>query len=299
MEATHKTDGGIRFVFIQKLADVGQLIKVRLSILVVFSAAMAYLWTTNRNVDTVTIWLLSTGGFLITGSANIFNQVIERKSDKLMKRTFMRPLPDGRMKVRTAVLIGLLLGAAGLFLLSRINFLSAVLGALAMIIYTGIYTPMKKISPLTIIPGAVAGSLPVVIGCVAASGEISTPALILFMLQLVWQFPHTWSIAWLLNSEYNKAGIKMLPVADGRSKSSAVIILISTFLIIPSGLLFYMYESAGISVSWLLALAGIALTIFAFRLYLKRTDKSAVGLMLGSFAYLPIVLIILVIEKFL
>jgi protoheme IX farnesyltransferase len=299
MEAVNKITIPVTCTFRAKLSNYAQLVKLRLSLLVVFSASMAYLWATNRNVDVPTIWLLSIGGFLISGSANVFNQVIERNSDKLMKRTLKRPLPDERMKVSEAAALGIILGISGLFLLSRINFLSAILGASAMILYACIYTPLKKITPLTIIPGAVAGSLPVVIGCVAVTGEISLSASILFLIQFVWQFPHTWSIAWLLNDEYNKAGFKMLPSAGGRNKASAVIIMISTFLIIPAGLLMYMYESAGVYVSLLLVLAGISMTIFAFKLYCNRTEKSAAGLMLGSFAYLPFILIILVVEKFL
>ncbi len=298
MEITNDITMPVSRSFRAVLIDVSQLIKLRLSFLVVFSASMAYLWATNRNVDSTTIWLLSIGGFLITGSANIFNQVIERNSDKLMKRTLNRPLPDSRMKVGEAVSIAIVLGMSGLFLLSLINSLSAFLGAIALIIYAGIYTPLKKVTPLTVIPGAIAGSLPVMIGCVAANGDISGKAWILFLLQFIWQFPHTWSIAWLLNDEYKKAGIKMLPASGGRNTASAIIIMISTFLIIPAGWLMYMYESSGAPVSGLLAIAGIALTIMSYKLYRKRTDKSAVGLMLSSFAYLPLVLIILVVEKF-
>ena len=286
------------WTFRSKLSDYSQLIKLRLSFLVVFSAAMSYLWATNRNVDSLTIWLLSIGGFFITGSANIFNQIIEKDSDKLMKRTLTRPLPDGRMNIKEAYALGIIIGISGLFILSKINLLCTLLGALAMILYVGVYTPMKKISWLTIIPGAVAGSIPVVIGWVAATGEINRGAILLFLIQFVWQFPHTWSIAWLLNDEYNKAGIKIFPMKE-KNKFSAILILLSTFLIIPSGLLLYMYESSGIHVAWMIALAGTIMLLFAFRFYRVRTDKSVVGLMLSCFAYLPIVLIILVVEKFL
>jgi protoheme IX farnesyltransferase len=157
---------------------------------------------------------------------------------------------------------------------------------------------MKKISWLAVIPGAVAGSLPVVIGCVASTNEITRAALLLFLVQFIWQFPHTWSIAWLLHDDYNKAGLKLLPNSS-KNKQTAILILVSTFLIIPSGLLLYMYESTGFHVTWIIALAGIVMLIFAGRLYHHRTDKSAVGLMLSCFAYLPLVLIILVIGKFL
>lgn len=299
MEAVNKIGVHAVPAFRSKIYDYIQLVKLRLSLLVVFSASMAYLWATEGKIDILTIWLLSIGGFLITGSANVFNQVIERNSDKLMKRTLNRPLPDKRLKVKEAAVLGIILGISGLFILSRINLLSAILGAVAIVLYVCVYTPLKKITPLTIIPGALAGSLPIVIGCVAATGEISFQAWMLFLLQFVWQFPHTWSIAWLLSDEYNKAGIKMLPTTEGRNKASAAIILASTFLIVPAGLLMYMYESTGMHACWLLALAGITLTIFAYKLYNRKTDRSAIGLMLGSFVYLPFVLIILVVEKFL
>jgi protoheme IX farnesyltransferase len=281
-----------------KLSDYAQLVKIRLSFLVVFSAAMAYLWATDRHVNSLTIWLISIGGFLVTGAANTINQIIERDSDKLMKRTFKRPLPEGRIRVKEAFVFAIVIGTLGLFILSKVNPLCAILGALAIVLYAGVYTPLKQISRLTIIPGAIAGSIPVVIGCVAATGKFSTEALLLFSIQFVWQFPHTWSIAWLLDDEYSKAGIKMMPTAGGRTRTSAIIILLSTFLIIPAGLLLYMYQSAGVNVTWLLALAGVGMVVFAYKLYRNRTNKSALGLMFGSFAYLPFILIVLVIAKF-
>jgi protoheme IX farnesyltransferase len=282
-----------------RFTDYCQLIKMRLSFLVVFSASMAYLWATNRHVEPLTIWFLSIGGFLITGAANTFNQVIEKNSDKLMKRTLTRPLPGGRMNVAEALIFAFTIGIAGAFFLFKINILCGFLGVSALLIYAGIYTPLKKITPLTIFPGAVAGSLPVVIGCVAATGEITKGAVILFAIQFIWQFPHTWSIAWLLDEEYNKAGIKMLPTAGGRNKASAIIILLSTFLIIPAGVLLYMYQSAGVNVTWALVIAGVIFSVFAYNLYTERTHKSALRLMFGSFAYLPFVLIVLVLAKFL
>jgi heme o synthase len=288
----------LRQLVAKKASHYAQLIKIRLSLLVVFSAAMAYLWTTDRNVDAVTIWLLSVGGFFITGSANILNQIIEKKPDRLMKRTAERPLASGRMEVREAGFLALVLGVSGLFLLFKINTLCALLGLIAMFSYTCVYTPMKKVSWLSILPGAIAGSLPVVIGSVAAAGIITTEAMVLFLLQFIWQFPHTWSIAWLLNDDYQRAGFRMLPVLK-KDKMSAAIILMSTFLIIPSGLLLNMYGSSGVYVTWILVLAGLIMLLFAYRLFRLRTDHSALGLMFSCFTYLPFVLIILVAEKFL
>jgi protoheme IX farnesyltransferase len=283
--------------FSKKTADYVQLIKLRLTLLVVFSSAMAYLWATDRNVDTLTIWLLSSGGFLITASSNIFNQIIEARLDGLMKRTAKRPLPDGRISKKEAFWMGLLTGMTGLLILSKINFLSIMLGAAAMMIYIFLYTPLKTTTWLAVVPGAIAGSLPVVIGCIAASNSITHQALLLFSLQFLWQFPHTWSIAWLLNDDYNRAGIKLLP-ANEKNKKAASLITLSTFLMIPAAFLLYMYELSGILVTGVIALAGIILLVFSIQFYQKRTDKSAVRLMLNSLAYLPLVLLILVAEKF-
>ncbi len=288
---------GIRADIKAKVSDYLQLMKVRLSFLVVFSAAMAYLWAVNRLVDPLTIWLLSSGGFLVTGAANTLNQVIERGSDKLMKRTCNRPLSSGRMEASEALIFATVTGLAGLALLSEINLTCSLLCAAAAILYAVVYTPLKKVNYFAILPGAVAGSLPVVIGCVAAAGRLTMEAGMLFALQLIWQFPHTWSIAWLLDEEYKKAGIRMMP-AGGTNKTSAVIILISTFLIIPACLLLHMYCSAGIGVTWLMVAAGFSLTMLSYRLCLKPDRKSALGLMFGSFAYLPFVLIVIVIAKF-
>ncbi len=281
-----------------KIRDYAQLMKVRLSFMVVFSASMAYLWATHRNVQPATIFLLSIGGFLITGSANIINQILERSSDKLMKRTMLRPLPDGRMASNEALILALSTGFAGVILLNKISLLCGMLGAVALIMYGFIYTPLKKKTWLTVVPGAISGSLPVVIGVVAAKGTITHEAIILFLIQFVWQFPHTWSIAWLQEEEYAKSGIRMLP-AGGKCKGTAALMMVSTFLMIPAAFLLAMYESCGVHVYWTVAIAGAILTAFSYVHYRNQTNKTALRLMLSSIAYLPIVLIILVIEKML
>ncbi len=289
--------GSITQLLKTKLADYIQLIKLRLSLLVVFSAAMAYLWVCN-NVSPSVMLLLSLGGFMITGAANILNQVIERDSDKLMKRTEKRPLPEGRLKVGEALILAFLLGVSGLVLLGQINSLCAILGAIAIFIYAGIYTPLKKITHLVVVPGAIAGSLPVVIGCIAATGGFSTAAWLLFSIQFIWQFPHTWSIAWLLSDEYDKPKIKMMPMKGGRTKRAALSIFVSSFFLVPCGLLLYMFHSASIIEAVLITIIGGGMVYFGYKLYAKREAKSSLGLMFASFGYLPLVLIVLVIAKF-
>jgi protoheme IX farnesyltransferase len=259
---------------------------------------MSYLWAINRNVDFTTIWLLSIGGFFITAASNIFNQILEVKSDGLMKRTSERPLPAGRVEIREAAILGFTLAFAGLLLLLKINVLSFLLGCVAILFYVCVYTPLKKITWLTVVPGALAGSLPVLIGCTAAIGKISEHAIVLFLVQFIWQFPHTWSVAWLLNDDYNKAGFKMLPTPGIKSKHASFLIMLSTFLIVPAVLLLYMYESVGIYVLTVISIFGGILFLSSFVFYKIRTEKSALTLMLGCIVFLPVLFILLVAEKF-
>lgn len=284
--------------FAEILVDCGQLMKLRLSVVVVFSSSMAYLWACNRHVDVKTIWLLSIGGFFITAASNALNQVLERKQDALMKRTAQRPLPTGRLPLRQALLLAAVWGIAGAALLLQINLLCGMLGIAALLIYVLVYTPMKKISSLAVLPGAVAGSLPVVIGVAAAAGTLVPAAVTLFIFQFIWQFPHTWTIAWLQNDDYNKAGFKMLPSCQ-KGDWPAFLIMLSTFLIIPACLLLHMYKSVGASVAWILALAGSGLLILSITHYRLQSQKSALALMLSCLAFLPLAFIVLVIEKFL
>lgn len=280
------------------LADCRQLMKVRLSVVVVFSASMAYLWACNNHVDAKTIWLLSIGGFLLTAASNTLNQILERNSDALMKRTAQRPLPTGRMNARQAFLLALIWGGLGTLFLLKINMLCGVLGLSSLLVYALVYTPMKKISSFAVFPGALAGSLPVVIGVAAATGALTSAGITLFIFQFIWQFPHTWTIAWLQNDEYNRAGLKMLP-SSRHGELPAFLILLSTFLIIPASLLLYMYEFAGVHVIWILVLAGVALLGLSVAHYRRRSRRSALALMLSCLVYLPASLVLLVIEKFL
>jgi protoheme IX farnesyltransferase len=243
--------------------------------------------------------MLSTGGFLVTGAANIFNQILERESDLLMSRTANRPVAAKRITPVHALLSGVVMAAVGILLLWRINNLCALFGFVALAVYVGAYTPLKNKTSLSVVPGAISGSMPVLIGCVAGSGSITTGAVILYLLQFIWQFPHTWSIAWLLKDEYDKAGIKLLPNGGKQGKSTAMLIMASTFLMIPAGLLLYMYNTVGSHICWVLCMAALVLCIPAIQLYYKHSRKWALRLMFGSIIYLPLLLILLVIEKYL
>jgi len=179
--------------------------KLRLSSLVVFSAAISYL-VAPGSFNLTAFLALIIGGFLVTAASNGYNQLLERDLDKLMDRTRNRPLPQGKMAVVEGVVVASIFAVVGLFLLWYfLNPLSLVLGTLATFLYVVIYTPMKRIHPIAVLIGAFPGAIPPMLGYIAATGEFGLIPGILFAVQFVWQFPHFWAIAWRLHDDYQKA----------------------------------------------------------------------------------------------
>lgn len=279
-----------------KLRDYSQLTKMRLATLVVFSATMAFM-TAPGSVDFVKMGWLVLGGFLVTGSANGFNQVMERELDKLMDRTKSRPLPSIRMGVNEALMVCIITGIVGVFILwYYTNLASAILGLLAILLYTLVYTPMKRKSPIAVFIGAVPGAIPPLLGWVAATGNFNTAALLLFAIQFLWQFPHFWAIAWVMDDDYKKAGFNLLPTGK-RDKGSAMQTVLYTISLIPVAMMPWVFNVSG----WLSLVLMLAVTFYflfqAVQLYRDCTIESARKLMYGSFFYLPVVQIAMVIDK--
>lgn len=283
---------------ISKIYDYGLLIKFKLLLFVVFSAAFAFLLGTDGPVNWTKFICLSIGGFLVTGSANGLNEIFEKDYDKLMNRTMNRPLPANRMGVNEAMTVSVLLGLIGIFLLSTyLNITTGILGMIALFAYAFAYTPMKRISPFSVFVGAIPGAMPPMIGWVAATGQLNFEAFILFTLQFFWQFPHFWAIAWRLDDEYKKAGFVMLPSAGGKDKASAFQVVIYTASLIPVGLMPYWFKLSGLTSACIVTLAGIIFTIYALRLYKECSDKAARKVMFASIIYLPVVMGALVLDK--
>lgn len=244
------------------------------------------------------LFILIVGGFLVTASSNGFNQIIERHLDKLMTRTQNRPLPSGKMTLNQAYFIASTLGILGIILLWMfINPLSGILGTLALVLYTFVYTPMKQKTPLAVFVGAFPGAIPPMLGYVAVTGEMSLAAVILFSVQFMWQFPHFWAIAWVLDDDYKKAGFYMLPSKAGRDKSSAFQVLIYTLCLLPVSLMPIVYNISGSVAAIIIIISGIIFIAQAIKLFTKCDVKSAQQLMFGSFFYLPVVQIALMIDK--
>lgn len=274
----------------QKVTDYNQLVKTRLTFLVVLSAAITYATAAyNQGIIWFDMIILILGGTLVTGASNGINQIIEKNYDKLMVRTANRPVATNRMSVSEAAIASSLMGIAGVLLMGYyLNPLAGGIAAISLVLYAFIYTPMKRISPISVFIGAFPGALPVLIGYTAFSGALTYEALILFGVQFFWQFPHFWSIAWILDDDYKRAGFKMLPTY-AKDKKSALITLAFTICLLPIGLMPTFEGFTGI-VSGIVAILGaLMLSYFAFRLYITCDNKDAKRLMFASFLYLPLV----------
>ncbi|QJD95660.1 protoheme IX farnesyltransferase [Mucilaginibacter robiniae] len=274
-----------------KWGDLIKLVKFRLTFLVVFSASISFLIGSKVNGGDIN-WInwikLIIGGFLITGAANGFNEIIEKDLDRLMKRTADRPLPAGRMTNGQALVLSLLMGMGGTYLLGNLNLLTGFLSVFAIVLYAFAYTPLKRKSPISVFVGAIPGALPPLIGYVAAHPKIDQIALIVFGIQFMWQLPHFWAIAWVIDDDYKLAGFRLLPTGT-RSRVSAVVIFIFTLALLPVSLLPTWYHYGGYYVGVVSLICSVIFLYQAFVLMRTLEVKSARSLMFGSFLYLPIV----------
>ena len=272
------------------MKDFSKLIKTRLTFLVVFSASISFLIGSkvNGHIDWLNWVKLIVGGFLVTAAANSFNEIIEKDLDKLMKRTMDRPIPSGKMNTGQALVLGLGMGMAGTYLLGSLNLLTGLLSVFSILLYAFAYTPLKRKSPIAVFVGAIPGALPPLIGYVAAHERIDEIALILFAIQFVWQFPHFWAIAWVLDDDYKLAGFRLLPTGN-RNVGSAVITFIFTLILLPVSLLPTIYGYGGYYVGGVSLVCSLIFLYQAFGLLRAQSIETARKLMFGSFMYLPVV----------
>lgn len=277
------------------------LIKYRLSFSVVLSSVASYLLAFEIfSLDTFILLII--GGFLIVGSSNGFNQIIERESDSLMSRTSNRPLSLGSMSILQAIIICSILGLIGLLLLYTINFRTAFFGFVSMIIYLAVYTPLKPITPLSVFFGAIPGAIPFMLGWVAATNKFSIETGILFMIQFFWQFPHFWAIGWVSYDDYEKAGFKMLPTGKRDNTTAFLIVFYTIWMILVSTLPYFSFTgkfSIGLPSLLLILVAGIFMLIQALRLMKYKDNQNAIRLMYTSIFYLSFIQIIFVLDKLL
>ena len=281
--------------------DIGLLMKFKLSFLVVFTSSLAYIMVGGLKFGFHSLIIFAVGGFMIAGAANAMNQILEKDYDSQMVRTKNRPLASGRMPMPVAILLAGVLCVGGILFLAYFNPVTALLGALSLISYAFVYTPLKRYSPISVFVGAFPGALPVLVGCVAVEGTITTFALLLFAIQFFWQFPHFWAIGWLSFKDYQKAGFKIVPVQEDGSIHTDIGLqsLIYTSLILPVALILFIKGFIGV-LGLMMLLAGTFYFIhMAWRFYKSPSDFSARKLMFASLYFLPIMFCVLLFNNYL
>ncbi|WGK65559.1 heme o synthase [Croceiramulus getboli] len=280
--------------------DFKEITKMRLALSVVFSSIAGYLLGAVE-IDWTVLALLGLGGYLMVGASNAYNQIIERDLDALMARTKNRPLPSGRMSVKTAFTIASLFTIAGLVVLYYINPITAMFGAISIFMYVSLYTPLKTKTPLSVFVGAFPGAIPFMLGWVAATNDFGVEPGTLFMLQFFWQFPHFWAIGWFLYDDYKQGGFLMLPTGR-RDKGTALQVVLYTLWTILVSIIpvfgmtgrLYLTPVAGTVV----LLLGLGMGYYALRLYKRMDAVSAKQLMIASVSYISLVQVVYVLDKF-
>jgi len=273
-----------------------ELIKLKLTLAVVFSGVFGYCLAADE-IDWWKVVVLVIASIAITGAANIINQIIEKDSDKVMKRTAVRPLPTGRLSVNEAAVFAFILFCIACYLFTEVfNIRAAALAVLSLLLYGFVYTPLKRKGQIAVFIGALPGAFPPMIGWVAATNHFGWAPGILFAIQFFWQFPHFWAIGWLAFDEYKKAGIQMMP-GHGKNADTAFRIMIYTLFLVPVGWLPYMLGMTGINSALVAMIGGILFLAQTFHLMRTCTDKAALQMMFGSLLYLPIVQIVYLLDK--
>ena len=279
--------------------DIKELTKVRLAISVVFSSLAGY-FLAAENPSIIDVVLLAFGGYFMVGASNAFNQILEKDLDALMDRTKNRPLPSGRMSVKTASIIATILTLLGLLVLFTINLRTAFFGGISIFLYVCVYTPLKTKTPLAVFVGAFPGAIPFMLGWVAYSNHFGIEPGVLFMIQFFWQFPHFWAIGWMLDKDYKRAGFKMLPTGKADTATAFQIVFYTLWMILVSVLPATSYTGSfdlSISGAVIVVILGFIMLFFALELMVQKTIIAAKKLMFSSVGYITLIQIVYVIDK--
>lgn len=274
-----------------------QLTKARLSALVLFTTAVGYVVASPGPIDWLRLCFTIVGTGLAAGSASAFNQVMEVARDRRMLRTRSRPLPSGAMGLHHANAAAILMGTVGVTLLTIfVNLDAAWMAMLTILLYAVVYTPLKTRTTLNTLVGAVCGALPPMIGWVAATGRLDIGAWALGAILFIWQLPHFLALAWLYRADYQRGGYVMLPVTDRSGQMTCNIIVLTSLMLVPVGL---MMTLLGVTGYWFAAGATILaawMTILALRLHRSRDDGHARGVFLASIMYLALLMCLMVLD---
>jgi len=288
---THATRGGV-------FSDFAELVKARLTLLVLLTTAVGFYLGAHGPVNLLALLHAVFGAALAAAGAAALNQWWERRLDALMHRTKSRPIPAGRMLPLSALIAGSLLAIAGIiYLRFNCNSLSAWLAAATIVIYIFAYTPLKRISTANTLVGAIPGALPPMIGWAAASGRVDPGAWSLFAILFFWQLPHFFAIAWMYREDYARAGFEMVSKGDDTgARSASQSVLFCMLLLLVSGIPAFLGVVNSIYLGVELILNGLFI-IVAMRFLRTQLATDARRLFLTSIAYLPLLLLALVLTK--
>ncbi len=279
-------------------AVYADLVKARLTLLVLLTTLVGFYVGWRGQMNYALMFHALFGTALVASGAAALNQLLEREHDARMRRTANRPLPSGRLQPVTVMLFGGVCSAAGLaYLALLVNLLTCVLGAISLVSYLFIYTPLKRMTWLNTAVGAVPGALPPLMGWAAARGELSGGGWALFAILAFWQMPHFFAIAWIYKDEYAKAGFQMLPAVDQDGSRTAQQSVSHTLGLLPVSLCPFVLHLAGPVYLVAAVLLGGFYLWCAFRFARRLDIPSAKKLFFASIIYLPLLLIVLVADK--
>jgi protoheme IX farnesyltransferase len=283
---------------VSRLSDLSEMVKPGITLMVVLTAGLGFLLGEESGVAVVLLLHTLLGTGLVSGGASVLNQVLERDVDALMRRTANRPLPAGRLDPDTALLFGVALAVLGLVELAFfVNLLTALLGAVALAGYVFLYTPLKRVTSLSTVIGAVPGAIPPMMGWSAVRGELDLPAWVLFGILFFWQMPHFLAIAWLCREDYGNAGFPMLTVKDPDGRRTAQQAILYSVPLIPLSLLPSVLGLMGTVYFVGALILGLAYLGFAFGFARDRSTAGARGLMFSSLLYFPGVLLVMLLDR--
>ncbi|WP_422929385.1 heme o synthase [Singulisphaera sp. PoT] len=283
--------------FNAKFSAYVELAKLRVATLVLVTVAAGFLLGARGASHPSTLLLTVFGTALVATGASAWNQYLERFRDPLMKRTANRPLPTGRLSPAEAAWFGVITGVLGVLMLALgVNTLSAIVATVTYFLYAFVYTPLKPRTTLNTAIGAIPGALPPVIGWAGATGRLGIEAWALFLIVFLWQFPHFLAIAWIYRADYARAGHKMLPTVDPEGAITGRQAAVYALALVPAGLLPASIGLAGPVYFAGALLLGIYYLASAMRFWARTDDASARRLMKASFIYLPMILLLLLLN---
>lgn len=286
-----------RSLISDRLADFVELTKPRIAILVLVTVIIGGYLGGVGDPELLPLTGAVIGTALVAAGSSVFNQLREHRTDALMPRTANRPLPGGRITQREAAWFGLALSVLGtICLLVTVNALATSIAILSSVLYAGIYTPLKRYTALNTVVGAIPGALPPVIGWAAITGTAPLEAWVLFLIVFLWQFPHFFAIAWLYRSDYEAAGLKMLPTSELGRRMTGMQVVSYTLALIAVSLVPAKIGMAGPLYFWGAIVLGVQFLIYGVRFLTSPSDPRAKSLMMASLVYLPMLLSLMAVD---